>query len=117
MKQCREHLRGVVARRFSSGARIVAIGGQGDLVLVISWKLGTDAKRPAKRSKSIHLTIEEEALEDYVAAPQGQRQLADARLKQHLEKELAHFDPDHHAALGQEPPLVRWRIGTVMLLG
>ena len=117
MKQWREHLRSVVARGFSPGARIVAIEGEADLVLVISWKLGTDLKRPAKRSKTIRLTIEEEALEDYGAAPPGQRQLADTRLEQHLQAQLMRFDPDHHTPLGHEPPLVRWSIGTVALLG
>jgi hypothetical protein len=35
----REHLRSVARESFSEHARIVAIDGQADLVLVISWKL------------------------------------------------------------------------------
>lgn len=117
MKQWREHLWAVVARSFSPEARIVEVEREGDLALLISWRLGTDLKRPSKRSKTIRVSIEEEAIEDYAAAPSGQRQLADARLARHLQDQLKRFDPEHHTPLGQEPPLVRWSIGTVALLG
>jgi len=116
-KLAREHLRSVTARSFSPEARVIAIDGPGDLELMISWKLGTDLKRPAKRSKTIRLTLEEEAIEDYAAAPVGQRQLADARLARHLAQRLSRFDPDHHAPLGHEAPIERWVIDTLALLG
>jgi hypothetical protein len=117
MKQWREHLRVVVARSFAPEARIVEVEREGDLALLISWRLGTDPKRPSKRSKTIRVAIEAEALDDYAAASPGQRQLADARLARHLQDQLLRFDPEHHTPLGQEPPLVRWSIGTVPLLG
>lgn len=117
MKGAREHLRSVVVKSFSEAARIVEIEGQAHLVLVISWKLGTDPKRPAKRSKTIRLVIEEEAIKDYAAAPAGHREMADARLQKHLTEQLMRFDPDHQAPLGHEPPLVRWTVGTVALFG
>ena len=113
----REHLRAVSARSFSPETRVLAIDGLQNLELVISWRLGTDPQRPAKRSKTIRLTIEAEAVEDYAAAPPGQRQLADARLEQHLAQRLRQFEPDHQTPLGREPPIERWVIGTLALLG
>ena len=117
MKQWREHLRAVVAKSFSPEARMVEIDGEDGMGLMISWRLGTDLKRPSKRSKTIRLAIEAEALEDYAAAPAGHRQMADTRLKEHIQELLLRFDPDHRTPLGQEPPLVRWSIGTMTLLG
>jgi hypothetical protein len=111
------HLRSVVERSFSPEARIVAVADRPDLVLIISWTLGTDPKRPSKRSKTIRLVVEEEALVDYAAAPPGQRGMADARLKEHLTEQLMRFDPDHRAVFGREPPVVLWTIGAVTLLG
>ncbi len=117
MKDWSAHLRSVVARSFSREARVLTVEGRDGLVLVISWKVGTDPKRPSKRSKTIRLVIDEEALEDYAAAPAGQREIADARLVEHLTEQLMRFDPDHHAPLGQDPPIVLWTIGTATLLG
>jgi hypothetical protein len=117
MKDWSTHLRSVVARSFSTEARIVALADRPDLVLIISWKLGTDAERPSKRSKTIRLVVEEEALLGYAEAPPGQRQMADARLQEHLTEQLTRFDADHGAPLGREPPIVLWTIGAATLLG
>ncbi len=87
------------------------------MVLIISWTLGTDPRRPSKRSKTIRLVVEEDARVDYAAAPPGQRRMADARLEEHLTQQLMRFDPDHRALVGHEPPVVLWTIGTVTLLG
>jgi hypothetical protein len=111
------HLQSVVARSFSSEARIAAVAERPDLVLIISWKLETDPKRPDKRSKTIRLVLEEEALIEYAAAPPRHRQMGDARLEEHLTDQLRRFDPDHRAAFGHEPPVVLWTIGAVTLLG
>jgi hypothetical protein len=117
MKDWTSHLRAVVARSFSPEARIVAVAERPDLVLIISWRLGTHPERPDKRSKTIRLVVEEEALLEYAAAPPPQRQMADSRLQEHLFEKLMRFDPDHHAPLGQAAPVVLWTIGAVTLLG
>jgi hypothetical protein len=111
------HLRSVVARSFSPEARIVGVAERPDMVLIISWILGTDPNRPSKRSKTIRLVVEEEALVDYAAASPAQRRMADARLEEHLTEQLMRLDPDHQAAYGHEPPVVLWTIGAVTLLG
>jgi hypothetical protein len=117
MRDWSSHLRSVVTRSFSPEARIIGVEERADLVLVISWKLGTDPRRPDKRSKTIRLVVEEEALLDYAAAPPGQRRMADARLQEHLTDQLMRFDPDHGSLCGDEPPMVLWTIGAVTLLG
>jgi hypothetical protein len=117
MKDWSMHLRSVVTRSFSPEARIATVAERPDLVLIISWRLGTDPERPSKRSKTIRLVVEEEALLDYADAQKGHRQMADARLQEHLTEQLMRFYPDHGASFGQEPPIVLWTIGTVTLLG
>ena len=117
MKQWREHLRVVVTGSFSPQVRIVEVEQDGDFALLISWRLGTDQTRPAKRSKTIRIAIEADAMDEYSAAPLEARQLADGRLARHLQEQLLRFDPEHRAPLGQAAPLVRWSIGIVALFG
>jgi hypothetical protein len=117
MKDWSMHLRSVVARSFSPEARLLTVTERPNLVMAISWKLGSDPTRPGKRSKTIRLVVEEEALMDYGEAPIGQRRLADARLEEHLNEQLLRLDADHDSALGREPPVVLWTIGAVTLLG
>jgi hypothetical protein len=117
MRDWTTQLRSVIARSFSPEARMVAVAERPDLVLIISWTLGTDPRHPGKRSKTIRLVIEEEAILDYAAAPAGQRRMADARLEEHLTQQLMRFDPDHRALFGRDPPVVLWTIGAVTLLG
>jgi hypothetical protein len=117
MKDWSTHLRSVVVRSFSPEARIATVAERPDLVLTISWSLETDPERPSKRSKTIRLVVEEEALLDYADAPRGQRQMGDARLQEHLTEQLMRFDPHHRASFGQDPPVVLWTIGAVTLLG
>jgi hypothetical protein len=117
MRDWSTHLRSVVERSFSPEARIIMVSERPDLVLMISWKLGTDPGRPSKRSKTIRLVVEEEALLDYADAPPGQRHMADARFQEHLTEQLLRLDPDHEAPFGRESPIVLWTIGTVTLLG
>lgn len=117
MKGAREHLRSVVARSFSPAARVIVIDGLADLELMISWRLGEDLERPAKRSKTIRVTLETEALEEYAAGSVEERRCADERLGRHLSERLTQFDPQHSAPVGQEPPIERWVIDSVALLG
>ena len=117
MKDWSTHITSVVAQTFSPEARIVTVAERPDLVMVISWMLGTDPKRPGKRSKTIRLVVEEEAVMDYAEAAPGHRRMADARLQEHLTEQLMRFDPDHRAAFGREPPVVLWTIATATLLG
>jgi hypothetical protein len=106
-----------VAKSFSPEARVVSVAEDQDLVLAISWRLGTDPERPSKRSKTVQLTISQEALDDYARAPEGQKQASDARLERHLAERLTGFDPEHQAPLGHEPPIERWLVDTMTLVG
>jgi hypothetical protein len=110
-------LRGVAETVFPTGTRLVALPGEGDLVLLVSWKLGTDPARPNKRSRTVRISVSQEALEDYRGGQEGQREYADQRLASFLHKGLAQLDPTHDAPLGTEAPIEKWQVGTIELNG
>ena len=117
IKDQQERLRSIAAKVFPTGARLILLPGEGDLVLLASWKLGTDASRPNKRSKTVQIGISREALEDYAQGLNGEREYADRRLEVLLRKRLAQLDPSHDAPLGTEPPMEKWHVGTTELNG
>jgi hypothetical protein len=117
MKDLHERLRGVTEKVFPTGTRLIGLPGEGGFVLLASWKLGTDAARPNKRSKTVQIKISQEAMEDYAQGVDGQREYADQRLESLLRKRLAQLDPSHDAPLGTEPPMEKWPVGTIELNG
>jgi len=117
IKDQQERLRSTAAKVFPAGTRLILLPGEGDLVLLASWKLGTDASRPNKRSKTVQIGISREALEDYAQGLNGEREYADRRLEVLLRKRLAQLDPSHDAPLGTEPPMEKWHVGTTELNG
>jgi hypothetical protein len=117
IRDSQERLRGVAEKVFPTGTRLVALPGEGDFVLLASWKLGTDPARPNKRSKTVRISVSQEALEDYRDGQEGQREYADQRLASLLRKGLAQLDPSHDAPRGTDPPVEKWQIGTIELNG
>jgi hypothetical protein len=112
-----ERLRAVAERIFPRGARLIAPPGDGEYVLLASWKLGTDPKRPNKRSKTVRVAVSEEAIADYARGANGQRDYSDARFEAILRSKLAGLDPSHDAPPGSEPPIEKWTINTIELNG
>jgi hypothetical protein len=102
---------------FPTGTRLIVLTAEDDLVLLASWRLGTDPLRPNKRSKTVRIGISQEALEDYSRGVDGQREYADQRLESLLRRRLAQLDPSHDAPLGTEPPMEKWQISTIELNG
>lgn len=99
---------------FPADSRIVTVSSDTALVLAISWKVGTDPKRPFKRSKTIRLEINEAAVVDYEATSVAvQRKIAE-RLERLIRAQLQTFDPDHQAGEHQAPPVVHWIVSTVV---
>jgi hypothetical protein len=117
LKDQQERLRGVAEKVFPTGTRLIVLPGMGDFVLLASWKLGTDASRPNKRSKTVQIVISREAIEDYAQGINGKREYTDQRFESLLRNRLAQFDPSHDAPLGTEPPMEKWQIGTIELNG
>ena len=111
-----ERLRHVAEGVFPGGARFIVVG-ESDVVLLVSWKLSTDPARRNKRSKTVRVTLSEEAMSDYRRGAAGERDAADARFAALLKTKLGQFDPDHDTPLGTEPPIERWKVGTVELNG
>lgn len=113
----RNRIRGVAEKVFPTGTRLIILPGEGDVVLLASWRLGTDSSRPNKRSKTVQIGISQEAMEDYARGVDGQREYADVRLESLLRRRLAQLDPSHDAPLGTEPPMEKWLVGTIELNG
>lgn len=112
-----ERLRHIAEGVFPAGARLIVVGREGEVVLLASWKLGADTARPNKRSKTVRVTVSEEAMSDYRRGANGERDAADARFGTLLKSKLERFDPDHDTPLGTEPPMERWAVNTVELNG
>jgi hypothetical protein len=112
-----ERLRAIAEKIFPTGARLIAPTGEGDYVLLASWKTGTDKTRPTKRSKTIRLAISEEAMADYTRGVEDERDNADIRFEAALRARLAAFEPTHDTPLGTEPPIERWTLTTIELNG
>lgn len=117
MRDGREQIRALVETVFPKGARVVALPGRGEFQLLVSWRLGTDPARPSKRSKTVRILIEEEALDAFRQANESQRGYSVTRLRAMLARRLELFDPNHDTPMGVEPPIEKWTIGTVELNG
>ena len=103
---------------FPEGARLLEMPREtGDWLLLVSWRVGTDRARPNRRSKTVRVTVSEEALEDYARSPAGPKRAADMRFERWLRRELGAFEPGHDTPYGVEPPVVRWVLGTIELNG
>lgn len=73
----------------------------GDVIFEIRWKLENNQNRPNKRSRSIRIIIEEEAVDDCVDFKE-----AGLKLKEIIEIKLSTFNPD------DGPPTEEWKIST-----
>ncbi len=73
----------------------------GDVIFEIRWKLENNQNRPNKRSRSIRIIIEEEAIDDCVDF-----KIAGLKLKEIIKIKLSTFNPD------DGPPTEEWKIST-----
>jgi hypothetical protein len=117
MKDFSHHFRELVERELPSDPRVLVPAGDQDLMILVTWRLGTDALRPNKRSRLVRILISQEALEDYARGSDGARLASDARFNAWLRQQLQTFDPDHDTLLGVEPPAVTWPVSTRVLNG
>ena len=79
MKDFSNHFRELVERELPDDSRILIPHGGPDMMILASWRLGTDLSRPNKRSRMLRITISEEALEDYTRGSDGVRLASDER--------------------------------------
>jgi len=79
MKDFSNHFRELVERLLPEDPRtLVPLGGP-DLMILVTWRLGSDPSRPNKRSRMLRIAISEEALEDYARGSDGVRLASDNR--------------------------------------
>jgi hypothetical protein len=117
MKDFSHHFRELVERELPSDPRILVPDGDQDLMILATWRLGTDPRRPNKRSRLVRILISQEALEDYACGSDGVRLASDARFSTWLRQQLQAFDPNHDTPAGTEPPAVTWPVSTLVLNG
>lgn len=117
MKNFAHHFRELVERELPSDPRVLIPGCDQDLMILATWRLGTDALRPNKRSRLVRIHIGQEALEDDARGSEGARMASDSRFTAWLRRQLSCFDPNHDSPLGVDPPPVLWPVSTLDLNG
>jgi hypothetical protein len=117
MKDYGTHFRDLIEPQIPNDSRILISRGGQDIVILVTWRLNGDPRRPSKRSRMIRIVISEEAIEDYACGSDGVRVASNARFVAWFKRELDKFDPDHSAPLGVEPPPVTWTFSTFRLNG
>ncbi|MDX1557348.1 MAG: hypothetical protein R3193_00460 [Marinobacter sp.] len=85
--------------------------------VAVSWKLDDDPERPNKPSKTIAISVTDEAAEDFTNASGSEKQDALARLQKFLAQNLRKFDPAHNTPKYESPPVERWQLTTSVLFG
>lgn len=86
--------------------------GNSDYLVTFWWLLNNDEQRPHKYSKRLSIVVSQDAVEDFRDAPQAVQEAALGRLRTHLQRRLAAYDPDHNAPRGAEEPTERWEVSS-----
>ena len=100
---------------FPTNAWIVSRFSKNNHIIQIDWRLGNDPQKPSKRSKTIEITIKEDAIEDYLDKNKLDRELYGILLKNLICERYNHFDPDIDARTSQYIPVEKWLISKDVL--
>lgn len=95
---------------FRDDAEIRIRPEQDGVPISVCWKLGTDPRRPNKRSKRIILFLPEEVLDDYEDGSELQREAFERRMLDKVTERLKVFDPNHESPHGHPEPEERWTL-------
>ena len=117
LKDFSSHFRELVERHLPDDSRILMPRGGQDMMILVTWRLDSDAFRASRRSRMVRVLIVEEALKDYARGADDVRRLSDERFAAWLRRQLHGFDPHHDSPLGVEPPPVTWTLSTIELNG
>ena len=117
MKDFSSHFRELVERQLPDDSRILTPRGGQDMMILVTWRLESDAFRASKRSRMVRIVISEEALKQYARGADDVRLAGDERFAAWLRRQLSRFDPNHDAPLGVEPPSATWTLSTFELNG
>ncbi len=105
-----EHFVSLLRPLFPSHADIRRTQPDGEICILVDWKLAGVPDRPNKRSRKLAIHICQETLEDYSAASSPHRLSADERLVRHVSQLLSAFNPEHDAQYGMPEPCEEWVI-------
>src|SRR6187399_1974747 len=76
----------------------------------ISWKTADDNERKNKRSKKIIIVVPYDVLDDMENLSVSKKEAVINRIKSHISKNLASFNPNHNEPHGALDPEVTWEI-------
>jgi hypothetical protein len=105
----------IIRPLFPTNAWIASRLSEGDHVIEIDWRLENDPHQPSKRSRKIQITIQEEAIDDYLDKNKGERELSDIKMKKCISERYNQFDPDHDAHTSRSVSTDKWRISRDVL--
>jgi hypothetical protein len=108
--EARDYYAELLRPAFPIGAELQSSSKEGDLLVRVSWKLGTDPGRPNKSSKIIQIKISEEALHDYLYSTDFSR--AEKLLYQFVSTNARSFNPEHDSPYLSTPPVEVWKVKT-----
>ena len=100
---------------FPTNAWIVSRFSKNNHIIQIDWKLGNDPQKPSKRSKTIEITIKEDAIEDYLDKNKKDRELSDIMLKEFICERYNHFISDNDIHANQYASTEKWLISRDVL--
>jgi hypothetical protein len=106
----------IIRPLFPTNAWIASRLSEGDHVIEIDWRLENDPHQPSKRSRKIQITIQEEAIDDYLDKNKGERELSDIKMKKWISERYNQFDPDHDAHTSRSVSTDKWRISRDVLI-
>ena len=105
----------IITPLFPTNAWIVSNQFNGGHLILIDWKLDNDPQQPNKRSRKIQITIEEEAIDNYLDKSRAERDVSDIKMRQWLSERYNQFDPEHNARTSRSVATERWRISRNVL--
>jgi hypothetical protein len=77
---------------------------------MVNWKLLDDPRRPNKRSKSIKIVFDDDAVALWMSKSEAEREHSDKNICRFIEQKLHSFDPRHTSPKYSHPPGVEWII-------
>ena len=105
----------IIAPIFPPNAWISARFSDGDHLIEIDWRLENDPRQPNRRSRKIEITIQEEAIDDYLDKDTAGRELSDTKMGQWLSEHYNHLSDDPDANASRSLSAIRWRISKDVL--
>lgn len=105
-----QHWHSLLKPLFPSHAYIRSLIEPANMTFAIDWRLGTDKKRPYKRSRLIKIVFPKQTMEQFLHQALNQRESSEQIVVNHLKDKLQKYNPDHDTPPIEVPPVEEWLI-------